>query len=58
MRKAKILISATALSCLLALPVYAAEWKQDSVGGWSFYGGTVTLRLHRNPQRESDRRRA
>ena len=34
MRKAKILIGAAALSCLLALPAYAAEWKQDSVGWW------------------------
>ena len=34
MKKTRVLIGALALSCLLTVPAYAAEWKQDSTGWW------------------------
>ncbi len=34
MKKTRVLIGALALSCLLTVPAYAAEWKQDSRGWW------------------------
>ena len=34
MKKTRVLLGALALSCLLTVPAYAAEWKQDSTGWW------------------------
>lgn len=34
MKKTRVLIGALALSCLITVPAYAAEWKQDSKGWW------------------------
>ncbi len=34
MKKSRVLIGALAISCLLTVPAYAAEWKQDAKGWW------------------------
>lgn len=34
MKKTRVLIGALALSCLITVPAYAAEWKQDAKGWW------------------------